>query len=115
MHINAVLRVSLVTEHRFVLSQVKTWKLAAEQAATLAESANHRAAAAEAELANSSISMLDQKQQLAQQAQSVLRLGDQLKQLQEQLKCRYVALQALRTICDIYLESAYMVGNSPAP
>lgn len=69
-------------------SQVRTWKLAAEQAATLAESANKRAAAAEAQLAARTNAMADQAQQLAERAQATLRLGEELKQVHKQLESR---------------------------
>jgi hypothetical protein len=66
-----------------VLLQADTWRLAAEQAADLAEAANKRAASCECKLA-------DTAQQLAEQARTTLKLGEDLKQARCQLDDRRV-------------------------
>jgi hypothetical protein len=65
--------------------QVNTWRLAAEQAADLAEAANQRAASCECKLA-------DTAQQLAEQARATLKLGEELKQARSQLDDRWADL-----------------------
>lgn len=62
--------------------QVNTWRLAAEQAADLAEAANQRAASCECKLADSA-------QQLAAQARATLKLGEELRQARGQLDGRW--------------------------
>ncbi|WIA18191.1 hypothetical protein OEZ85_009664 [Tetradesmus obliquus] len=61
---------------------VNTWRLAAEQAADLAEAANQRAASCECKLADSA-------QQLAAQARATLKLGEELRQARGQLDGRW--------------------------
>jgi hypothetical protein len=62
--------------------QVHTWRLAAEQAADLAEAANKRAASCECRLSESA-------QQLAAQARATLKLAEELKQARGRLTDRW--------------------------
>jgi hypothetical protein len=66
-----------------VLPQLNTWRLAAEQAADLAEAANQRAANCECKLA-------DTAQQLAEQARTTLKLGEELQHARCHLDDRHV-------------------------
>jgi hypothetical protein len=79
-----------------VLLQVNTWRLAAEQAADLAEAANKRAASCDCKLA-------DTAQQLAEQARATLKLGEDLKQARCQLDDRRVLCG---TLVDITMQRA---------